>query len=68
MVILRQTVPVVAQNLNDAAISNLTAATLFDHAFQLGLERLKSRDTTLYFLELEAGSGIGHLARLMRII
>lgn len=63
MVIIGQTVAVICQSLDDAAIGDLAAGVLMrEHAFQLSPQGLKARDPVFHGLKVAGGNFIGALA------
>ena len=58
----------IGERLDDPAVGDPAAATLANHASELGLERFQARDTTLDLLKLAPRNVVCGLARPFRVI
>lgn len=67
-VVIDQAARVIAQNLDDAAVGDLSVSTLFDHALELGPQRLQPLDSAFHLFKLGARDSIGRVTGLVGIV
>ena len=63
-----EALPVVGQNLDDAAVADPTMATLVDHPRLLASQRLKLLDPSIDFEQMRLGDTIGLMAGSLRLL